>query len=920
MSATTKTQEENKEMIEDNLSNEEVKSESSNIDLGKLAALKAKNQSKQETKMSAKIVSKKERSLSLGVVGSGQAGCISANSNLYLSKYGLISIKKLFDMKLNSSNLENISVQSNNDICIKLDEDLYTVSIDPETGEIKKGKVLAVWKNKKRSKNTIKLSNGAELTCSKTHPSLVFRPKSRKKAFFSSLSDTNPLSVGDKLFDTRNEKIDFISEKVFVRNIEITPDIGWLLGVFAGDGHDKLHGNSISFYSSDQELTLNIERVCKLLPHTSISINKRPGCDQIEVFGLQFKLFIESCFGYDSQSTYGGIGNKTYDIDVPSCVSASYSDVRVAFLAGMIDSDGTVSKNYCEASIFTTSKKMSSKLSSLISTIGGRSSLIYCKNKNINEKDGFKIKLNGKFNFGSFKELLLNNLKCSNKHSRLSSHFDNEQKSFTTSTALINYNDIEHFLKKGGFKNANDFVNKTGLEIKNWVNSSKQLSIKSFDKMILNLKESEHLNYLSKIVNNLIEVEEISCDDNIDCDFYDLTVETYENYVAGENGLIFTHNSRLAEAFYKQGYDAVVVNTAMQDLKFIDIPDANKLLLEYGLGGAAKELEIGKAAAESFRGEISNLVADKLGNAKVNVLCLSLGGGSGAGSCETMVDILSQTGKPLVVMTVLPMDAEDAQTKANSLETLSKLSKLTQSKVVNNLIVVDNAKLEAIYSNVSQVDFYNVANKAIVEPIDAFNTLSSMPSPSKPLDPMEFTKIFLDGEGLSVYGELTVDNFEEDTAIAEAIINNLSGNLLAGGFDLKQSKYVGYIVAANKETWAKIPSSSIEYANSMVNDLCGVPRGIFKGVYVIDTPDPVVKVYSMFSGLLLPLDRINQLKKETEEFSVKIKNKDENRHQNMKLDIGNNESVSAAQKIKEKIASKNSVFGKFVNGIADRRK
>src|SRR5579885_1598086 len=92
--------------------------------------------------------------------------------------------------------------------------------------------------------------------------------------------------------------------------------------------------------------------------------------------------------------------------------------------------------------------------------------------------------------------------------------------------------------------------------------------------------------------------------------------------------------SRIAEAFYKLGYAAAVVNTAMQDLKFIDIPDSNKLLLEYGLGGAAKEIEIGKAAAESHRGEILQLVNDRLGSAQVHVLCLSLGGGSGAGSCE----------------------------------------------------------------------------------------------------------------------------------------------------------------------------------------------------------------------------------------------------------------------------------------------
>lgn len=378
--------------------------------------------------------------------------------------------------------------------------------------------------------------------------------------------------------------------------------------------------------------------------------------------------------------------------------------------------------------------------------------------------------------------------------------------------------------------------------------------------------------------------------------------------------------SRIAEAFYKLGYDAVAVNTAMQDLKFIDIPDSNKLLLEYGLGGAAKETEIGRAAAEAHRGEILQLVNEKLQSSQVNVLCLSLGGGSGAGSCETMVDILSSLGKPLVVITVLPMDTEDAQTKANALETLSKLAKATQTKKVNNLIVVDNAKIEAIYHNVSQVDFYGVANKAIVEPVDVFNTLSSLPSSVKGLDPMEWGKLFTDGEGLTVYGELTVDNFAEDTAIAEAVVNNLNGNLLAGGFDLKQSRYVGVIIAANKETWAKIPSSSITYAMAMVNDQCGTPKGVFKGIYTVETPDPVVKVYSMFSGLGLPESRVTQLKKDAQELTQSVKGKDEQRNLSLNLDTGVNETVSAAQKVKEKIAAKSSAFGKLVGGVVDRRK
>jgi cell division GTPase FtsZ len=378
--------------------------------------------------------------------------------------------------------------------------------------------------------------------------------------------------------------------------------------------------------------------------------------------------------------------------------------------------------------------------------------------------------------------------------------------------------------------------------------------------------------------------------------------------------------SRLAEAMFNLGYDAVVCNTASQDLRFINLPDSNKLLLEYGVGGASKELEIGRAAAEQHRDAISELIANKLSKSQVNVLCLSLGGGSGAGSCETMVDLLVETGKPLVVITVMPMESDDGQTKSNALETLAKLATFAKSKKISNLVVVDNAKLEAIYHDVNQMDFYGVANKAIVETLDAFNSFSAMPSAIKALDPMEFSKILIDGEGLSVYGELTVDNYEEDTAIAEAVVNNLDGNLLASGFDLKQTKYAGFIVAANKDVWAKIPASSVNYAVAMVNDFCGNPKGVFKGIYTTDSTENVVKVYSFFSGLGLPESRITQLKKDATELQSKVKEKDEQRNLNLHIDTGVNETISAAQKIKEKIANKNSSFGKFVVGAVDKRK
>jgi cell division GTPase FtsZ len=379
---------------------------------------------------------------------------------------------------------------------------------------------------------------------------------------------------------------------------------------------------------------------------------------------------------------------------------------------------------------------------------------------------------------------------------------------------------------------------------------------------------------------------------------------------------------RIAEAFYKLGYDSCVFNTAQQDLKFIELPESNKLHMIHGLGGAAKEMEIGRQAVEKYKDQITEMVSNQLADSQVLIFALSLGGGSGAGSCETMVDILSTMGKPLVIITVLPMDSEDAQTKFNALQTLSKLAKFTQSKKISNLIVVDNAKIESIYHNVSQIDFFNVANKAIVEPIDAFNTLSAMDSPVKPLDSMEFAKLFVDGEGLSVYGVLKVSNYQEEDAIAIAMIDNLNSNLLASGFDLKQTKYGGVIITANSKVWKSIPAAHMNYALALINEQCGDPEAVFKGIYVNDniTEDCVV-IYSMFSGLSLPQSRIDQLKKETATFTTSHKDKNTQRNLSLDLNTGTDQTITKVQEIKNKIAQKTSAFGKLTSStIIDRRK
>ncbi len=108
---------------------------------------------------------------------------------------------------------------------------------------------------------------------------------------------------------------------------------------------------------------------------------------------------------------------------------------------------------------------------------------------------------------------------------------------------------------------------------------------------------------------------------------------------------------------------------------------------------------------------------------------------------------------------------------------------------------------------------------------------------------------------------------------------------------------------------------------AMINEFCETPNGIFKGLYTVESQSDVVKVYSMFSGLGLPETRVEQLKKETDNHKQVLKTKDEKRNLNLQLDTGKDENVSAAQKVKDKIAQKNSAFGRlFGNSVVDRRK
>lgn len=382
--------------------------------------------------------------------------------------------------------------------------------------------------------------------------------------------------------------------------------------------------------------------------------------------------------------------------------------------------------------------------------------------------------------------------------------------------------------------------------------------------------------------------------------------------------------SKIAEEFYNRGYNAVAINTAWQDLKPINMPERQKLFLDFSLGGAAKDLDTGRDAVEHYANEVLGHVAENTEECEILMLTVSGGGGTGSGSAEAMVNIMSQLGKPMSVLFVLPMASEDTLAKHNAIQTLARLAKLAKGDVINSLIVVDNAKIELMFPGKSMAEFWKVANESIVNPLHLFNTLSANPSAYTSLDPMDFSRLFVGTGDCALYGMIEVDDYmENEEAIAEAMIVNLESGMLSSDFVLTQTRSAGVIITGSKEALSRVPAQNIEYGFAMVSKICNEGTRVFRGVYEVPSDDNVLRIYSFFSGLGLPEERVEELRIEAERHMAALQNKEDQRAQTMNVDIGKTQTVSNADAMLKRIKNKNSAMGKLTKGsksVIDRRR
>ena len=385
--------------------------------------------------------------------------------------------------------------------------------------------------------------------------------------------------------------------------------------------------------------------------------------------------------------------------------------------------------------------------------------------------------------------------------------------------------------------------------------------------------------------NKMSDTDTISDIEIPDIVIPDLPIEDFEIPEEQDLGIVSTHGgsveiallgagqggSRVAEAFYKLGYTkTVVVNTAQHDLKYINIPEAQKLHIGSAAQGAGKNMEAGRAAAEESDQEIYNLLQKVFGKTERILVTVGAGGGSGAGSCQTLVGLAKRyltyvgyedAASRVGVIAALPTAGEAASPRVanNASSLVTELCDMADDEEISPLIIVDNDKIKKLYPGMTVKQFWPTVNGTIAGLFHTFNAITSQESGYTSFDPADYGSI-LSTPGCMILGVTAVKDWETGTGISSALKSNLMKTLLAGGFDLTTAQAVGTVVIGGGDIFETATGlmDSIEYGFDTVATITGnaiVHRGIY------EAGQGKLRVYTIMGGLTRPQKRIDELSK-----------------------------------------------------------
>jgi DNA topoisomerase-6 subunit B len=182
----------------------------------------------------------------------------------------------------------------------------------------------------------------------------------------------------------------------------VTSELMWFVGAMAGDGHvvspiDRRWGHALFFHSKDRELVDRMKRVLK------------------ELFGLDAREYFDrraGSFTLETSSSivaeildYFGVprGDKTTSLLLPDQVLVLSDDLVRAYLRGIFDADGGLSRPYREVTFSVMSREVVEKMVLVLLRFGIVSRFREIKNR---DKMSYQLIIGGKEDLIRFAETI----------------------------------------------------------------------------------------------------------------------------------------------------------------------------------------------------------------------------------------------------------------------------------------------------------------------------------------------------------------------------------------------------------------------------------------------------------------------------------------------------------------------------------
>jgi len=188
---------------------------------------------------------------------------------------------------------------------------------------------------------------------------------------------------------------------------------------------------------------------------------------------------------------------------------------------------------------------------------------------------------------------------------------------------------------------------------------------------------------------------------------------------------------------------------------------------------------------------------------------------------------------------------------------------MAQTGEVSPLVLVDNNRIGELFPNVSLARFWPKANQFLADLWDAFNRLSVRESEFySALDGTDYLRLLSAGK-CAALGYAEVTDLKSPVGLARAMSEAVHGGLLVNGFDLSTASAVGTIIVGSANTLRHLPAAYLDNGLRVVGEIM---RGgySFSGVYADPSVYAKLKLYVLFSGLDLPLERVEELARETQ--------------------------------------------------------